>query len=130
MVLDKTVNDMEQKDKEKMFLDLNSVLVKFWREQGKPDKELKIELLERMLNWYKKMGYITLDQKEICKESLHISETCKEKSKSFTYTFDVPDNDGFLVFIPMDNQTIRKVLKLKKGEGVTLTIRKYENNKI
>jgi len=71
-----------------------------------------------------------LEELEICKESLHIPETCKEKSKSFTYTFDVPDNDGFLVFTPMDNQTIRKVLKLKKGEGVTLTIRKYENNKI
>ena len=66
----------------------------------------------------------------ICKESLHISKTCKENQDSFTYTFDVPDNDGFLVFTPMDNQTIRKVLKLKNNERVTLTIRKYENNKI
>lgn len=46
---------------EKIFLDLNSVLVKFWKDQGRPDKEVKIALLERMLNWYKKMGYITLD---------------------------------------------------------------------
>lgn len=44
---------------EKMFLDLNSALVKFWIEQGRPDKETKIALLERMLNWYKKMGYVT-----------------------------------------------------------------------
>ena len=42
-----------------MFLDLNSVLVTFWKEQGRPDKETKIALLERMLDWYKKMGYVT-----------------------------------------------------------------------
>lgn len=52
---------MNKEDKEKMFLELNSVLVKFWIEKGRPDKELKIELLERMLNWYKKMGYVVLD---------------------------------------------------------------------
>lgn len=46
---------------EKMFLDLNSVLVKFWKDQGRPEKGVKIALLERMLDWYKKMGYITLD---------------------------------------------------------------------
>lgn len=53
---------MTQQEKGKMFLDLNSVLVKFWIERGRPDKEIKIELLERMLNWYKKMGTITLDK--------------------------------------------------------------------
>ena len=55
-----------------MFLDLNGVLVKFWKEQGRPDKEIKIELLERMLNWYKKMGYVTLDKQEQPSE-----KTCK-----------------------------------------------------
>ena len=55
---------MTQKEFEKMFLDLNSVLVKFWIKQGRPAKEIKIELLERMLNWYKKMGYVTLDKQE------------------------------------------------------------------
>ena len=55
---------MTQKEFEKMFLDLNSVLVKFWIEQGRPAKEIKIELLERMLSWYKKMGYVTLDKQE------------------------------------------------------------------
>jgi len=55
---------MTQNEKERMFLDLNGVLVKFWVEKGRPDKEIKIELLERMLGWYKKMGYITLDKQE------------------------------------------------------------------
>ena len=53
-------------------------------------------------------------------------EKTTKKSKEFTFSFDVPDNDGYLVFTAMDNQTIRKLLKLKKGEGVTLTIRKDE----
>jgi len=52
---------LTQSEKEKMFLDLNSTLVKFWIQKGRPSKEVKIELLERMLNWYKKMGYITMD---------------------------------------------------------------------
>lgn len=51
-------------DKEKMFLDLNSVLVKFWIANGRPDKEVKIELLERMLHWYRNMGYVTFDNNE------------------------------------------------------------------
>lgn len=53
---------MTQQEKEKMFLDLNSVLVKFWIEQGRPDKEIKIELLERMLNWQKKAGIVIPDE--------------------------------------------------------------------
>ena len=52
---------LTQSEKEKMFLELNSTLVKFWIQKGRPSKEVKIELLERMLNWYKKMGYITMD---------------------------------------------------------------------
>lgn len=55
---------MDRKEIEKMFLELNSVLVKFWKEQGRPDKEIKIELLERMLRWYKEMGYVTLNKQE------------------------------------------------------------------
>lgn len=55
---------MTQYRKERMFLELNGVLVKFWIEQGRPAKEIKIELLERMLNCYKKMGYCTLDKQE------------------------------------------------------------------
>lgn len=47
--------------KEHLFLELNSVLVKFWKEQGRPDKEIRIELLERMANWYKNMGTSTQD---------------------------------------------------------------------
>jgi len=64
---------MTQQEKEKMFLDLNSVLVKFWIEQGRPNKEIKIELLERMLNWYKKMGYVIPQSKEPVNEDLEES---------------------------------------------------------
>ena len=53
---------LTQQEKEIMFLDLNDVLVKFWIEQGRPDKEIKIELLERMLNWNKKAGIVILDE--------------------------------------------------------------------
>lgn len=55
-----------------------------------------------------------------------MAERKSKKSKEFTFPFDVPDNDGYLVFTPMDNHTIRKMLKLREGEGVTLTIRKDE----
>lgn len=33
-----------------MFLDLNATLVKFWKDNGRLDKGLMIELLERLLN--------------------------------------------------------------------------------
>ena len=48
----------------------------------------------------------------------------KDLTPVFEFSFDVPDNDGFIVFTPMDNQTIRKELKLKKGERVIVSIRK------
>ena len=48
----------------------------------------------------------------------------KDLSPAFEFPFDVPDNDGFIVFTPMDNQTIRRKLKLKKGERVIFSIRK------
>lgn len=51
----------------------------------------------------------------------------KDLAPAFEFPFDVPDNDGFIVFTPMDNQTIRRKLKLKKGERVIVSIRKeYE----
>ena len=56
----KEKKEMKQ-DEESIFLDLNSVLVKFWREKGGVSKDMKIRLLERMLGWYKKMGTITLN---------------------------------------------------------------------
>lgn len=51
------------KEKDKLFSELNTVLVKFWQEHNKPDLETRIELLERMTHWYKNMGTITLDNK-------------------------------------------------------------------
>lgn len=54
-------NPSPKQNEESVFLDLNSVLVKFWKEENVRDKEVKIRLLERMLGWYKKMGTITLD---------------------------------------------------------------------
>lgn len=52
---------MSEKEVGKLFSELNSHLVKFWIEHGRPDKEVKIKLLERMLNWYKKMGFVSFD---------------------------------------------------------------------
>lgn len=48
----------------------------------------------------------------------------KDLAPAFEFSFDVPDNDGYIVFTPMDNMTIRKELKLKKGEKVIVSIRK------
>ncbi len=61
---------MTQQEKERMFLDLNATLVRFWKDNGRPDKGLRIELLERMLNWYKKMGYAVQDSKQSTKPRL------------------------------------------------------------
>ena len=58
----KLINDAMEK--ERLFQALNSVLVKFWKDNGNPDKKIRIELLERMLHWYKNMGTVTLDNKE------------------------------------------------------------------
>lgn len=51
-------------------------------------------------------------------------EAEKDLAPAFEFSFDVPDNDGHIVFTPMDNMTIRKELKLKKGERVIVSIRK------
>ena len=51
----------QKKSEESLFLDLNSDLVKFWKENSIQDKEVKIRMLERMLNWYRNMGTITMD---------------------------------------------------------------------
>ena len=48
----------------------------------------------------------------------------KDLTPAFEFSFDVPDNDGHIVFTPMDNMTIRKELKSKKGERVIVSIRK------
>lgn len=48
----------------------------------------------------------------------------KDLASAFEFPFYVPDDDGFIVFTPMDNQTIRRELKLKKGERVIISIRK------
>ena len=95
--LGKTVNDMTQQEKEKMFLDLNSVLVKFWIEQGRPDKEIKIELLERMLNWYKKMGYVIPDgqSKEPINEDLE--EAAKEYATTHLRNNEFPTADSAFI---------------------------------
>jgi len=76
---------MTNKDKEKMFLDLNGVLVKFWIEQGRPDKEVKVELLERMLHWYKEMGYIVQDNLENSTET--IGDDLEEAAKQYALLF-------------------------------------------
>ena len=47
-----------------------------------------------------------------------------KKQKVYEYPFDVPNNDGFIVFSPMNNATIRKKFRLKKGERVIILIRK------
>lgn len=41
---------MTQQKKERMFLDLNATLVKFRKDNGRPNKGLRIEMLERLLN--------------------------------------------------------------------------------
>ena len=55
---------MTKEEKEKIFLELNTILVKFWKEHNKPDMETRIEILKRMTHWYENMGTITLDTKE------------------------------------------------------------------
>lgn len=53
--------DTTTPEEERMLLDLNSTLVKFWIGKGRPKKEVKARLLRRMLNWYKKSGTIVQD---------------------------------------------------------------------
>lgn len=55
---------LTEDEKGSMFLELNGVLVRFWREQGRPDTKVRIALMERMLNWYRNGGTITMDRKE------------------------------------------------------------------
>ena len=50
-----------KKSEGSLFLDLNSVLVKFWRENDVRDRDMKIRLMERMTNWIKEAGTVTLD---------------------------------------------------------------------
>ena len=47
-----------------------------------------------------------------------------KRAKILEYPFDIPDNDGYIVFTPMSNETIRKEFNLKKVERVIISIRK------
>ena len=51
------------------YFELNGVLVRFWKEHGVTDQDLKIAYLERMLKWYKRMGVVVLDRKRNEQES-------------------------------------------------------------
>lgn len=98
--LEKKESKMTQQEKEIMFLDLNSVLVKFWIEQGRPDKEVRIELLERMLNWQKKMGTITLDGQS--KEP--VSEDLEEAARLYAIPHFMKDIDvNYIEEYPYDS---------------------------
>ncbi len=44
------------------YFELNGVLVRFWKDHGVTDQDLKIAYLERMLKWYKRMGVVVLDK--------------------------------------------------------------------
>lgn len=46
---------------ESKFLELNSTLIKFWKENNITNHRDRIAYLERMVNWYKKAGNVTLD---------------------------------------------------------------------
>lgn len=76
------------------------------------DEYIEVESVRRVQRAFYRKGY---EQAE------------KDLAPAFEFPFDVPDNDGHIVFTPMDNMTIRKELKLKKGERVIVSIRKeYE----
>lgn len=44
------------------YFELNGTLVRFWKDHGVTDQDLKIAYLERMLKWYKRMGVVVLDK--------------------------------------------------------------------
>ncbi len=44
------------------YFELSGVLVRFWKEHGITDKDLKIAYLKRMLKWYNQRGYVVLDK--------------------------------------------------------------------
>lgn len=51
------------------YFELNGVLVRFWKDHGITDQDLKIAYLERMLKWYRRMGVVVLDRKRNEQES-------------------------------------------------------------
>lgn len=71
-------------------------------------------------------GYYDNGKKKACCVGYNAGYKQAEKdlTPAFEFSFDVPDNDGHIVFTPMDNMTIRKELKLKNGERVIVSIRK------
>lgn len=86
---------MTQQEKEIMFLYLNDVLVKFWIEQGRPDKEVRIELIEKMLNWYKKMANVIPDGQSKEPVSEDLEEAAEEyKQGEVDTNVDYHDDTG------------------------------------
>ena len=53
---------MTQKEKDKLFHELNSILVKFWVEHNRPSNDIRVELMQRMIHWYANQGQTTLDK--------------------------------------------------------------------
>ena len=49
-------------------------------------------------------------------------------TKEIKWTSDVPDNDGYLTYFGMDNQSLRRRLGLRQGDQVEIVIRKKEAN--
>lgn len=52
---------MTQEEKDKLFNELNSALVKFWKEHNRPSNDIRLEMMERMKHWYANQGQITQD---------------------------------------------------------------------
>lgn len=92
------------------------------------DNKLSIvdkELSETSYHRHTKMGVKIFDGRDIEQAAMDGYEQAEnDLTPAFEFSFDVPDNDGHVVFTPMDNMTIRKELKLKKGERVIVSIRK------
>ena len=53
---------MTQEEKDKLFHELNSVLVKFWVEHNHPSNDVRVELMQRMIHWYANQASITQDK--------------------------------------------------------------------
>ena len=76
--------------------------------------------------WHSAFGAFEFDKNAGARKAYQegYEQAEKDLAPAFEFPFEVPDNDGYLVFTAMDNRTIRKALKLKKGEGIIVSIRK------
>lgn len=70
---------------------------------------------ERIIKW----ADLEEDEGTICPQKQR-----GRPNKVYEYPVEVPNNDGCLEFIYMTNSTIRKKLRLKKGERAIISIRK------